>query len=161
MMSGVKVGERAVDSQSGFRAYSRRAIESIVVAEDGMGADAGILIEASKKGLRVSEVPVSMNYSTKAAIHSATYQGLDVFFTMVKFASIRHPFLFFGGFGIISLTISFAFGFLTIDYYQKYHYVVTNMALISVAAGMVALLSLFTGVLLFAMITVIRESSRR
>lgn len=42
--AGVKVGERVVDAQSGFRAYSRRAIESLVAAEYGMGVDAELIM---------------------------------------------------------------------------------------------------------------------
>jgi hypothetical protein len=75
----------------------------------------------------------------------------------VKFISIRHPLLFYGGFALIFLTISLTFGFMTFDYYQKYGRVITNLALVSVAAGILGFLALFTGIILFTLITVIRE----
>ena len=157
-LSGIKVGDRAVDSQSGFRAYSMRALQQVSASEDGMGVDAGIIIQAANRGLKIVEVPVTMNYPVKQPIHRSTFQMLEVLFSIVKFTSIMNPLLFLGGFGAIALGISVAFGLITLDYYQRFHYVVTNMALISVATGIIALLSLFTGVLLFAMITVMRDN---
>jgi glycosyltransferase involved in cell wall biosynthesis len=157
-LSVARVGGRVVDSQSGFRAFSRRAIESVVAAENEMEVDTGILTEASKGELRIIEVPIAMIHSGKELLHSSPFHALDALFSIVKFTSIRHPFLFYGGFGAASLIVSLVFGVLALDYYRKYGQLVTNLALISVATGIVALLSLFTGVLLFTIITVIREN---
>src|SRR2546425_4363048 len=50
------------DTQSGFRAYGKAVIESIVPAEMGMGVDSEILMEASQRGFKIAEVPVSVAY---------------------------------------------------------------------------------------------------
>jgi hypothetical protein len=52
--------------------------------------------------------------------------------------------------------ISVVFGLQTLDYYGRWGRVVTNLALVSVSAGILAFLSFFTGVILFTLITVIR-----
>jgi glycosyltransferase involved in cell wall biosynthesis len=154
----VRADERVVDTQSGFRAYSRKAIENIVPAELGMGVDSELIMKANNAGMRIVEVPVAAAYT---GLDTSTYNplmhALDVFFSMIKFVSIRHPLLFYGGFAIIALGTSFFYGLLTLDYYQTWGRVITNLALISIAAGLIGLLSLFTGIILFTMITVIRE----
>ena len=53
--------------------------------------------------------------------------------------------------------IAVVFGIETLDYYAKYGQVVTDLALISVFSGILAFLSFFTGVMLFTLISVIRE----
>jgi ABC-type proline/glycine betaine transport system permease subunit len=86
--------------------------------------------------------------------------ALDVAFSIVKFVSMRHPLAFYGGFGIIGLAISLFFGIMTIDYYQHWGRVITNLALVSVAAGFLGFLAIFTGIILFTLITIIREQQR-
>ena len=157
----VKVGQRIVDAQSGFRAYSRKAIENLVAAEYGMGVDSELIIRAHHSGMRIVEVPITTNYAgLETSSRNPVMHGLDVFFSLVKFVSIRHPLLFYGGFAAVSLIISLVFGLMTIDYYQRWGQVITNLALISIASGLVGLLALFTGVILFTLITVVRGNSR-
>ena len=154
----VKVDGRVVDAQSGFRAYSRKAIETLVAAESGMGVDSEIIQRADNAGMRIVEVPVEMSYEgSKTSTHNPMMHTLDVTFSLVKFISIRHPLLFYGGFALLFFAISLIFGIMTLDYYQKWGRVITNLALISVATGLLAFLALFTGIILFTLITVLRE----
>jgi len=158
MVTRVKVGDRFIDAQSGFRAYSRRAIENLVAAEFGMGVDSELIMKANGAGMRIVEVPISAAYAgLDSSSHNPLMHYLDVLFSVVKFISIRHPLLFYGGFALIALANSFFYGFLTLDYYQHFGRVVTNLALVSIAFGLIGLLSLFTGIILFTMITVVRE----
>lgn len=158
----VKIGDRLIDAQSGFRAYSRKAIDNLVAAEFGMGADSELIIKAHKAGMQIVEIPVAAAYSglDTSSAHPVMH-ALEVLFSVVKFVSIRHPLLFYGGFGLISLANSFLFGFMTLNYYQRWGIVITNLALISIASGILGFLSLFTGAILFTLITVVRESARK
>ena len=154
----IRVGERLIDAQSGFRAYSRRAIEKLVPAEYGMGVDSELIMRAHHAGMRIAEVPITATYAgLKPSSHNPLTHGLDVTFSIVKFASIRHPLLFYGGFSAIAFIVALIFGFQTIYYYETWGRVVTNIALVSIAAAILGFLALFTGIILFTLITVIRE----
>jgi len=158
--TGVKAKGAIVDSQSGYRAYSRAALEKVTAAEYGMGVDSEVLMRASDAGLRILEVPVSARYKDlKTSTHNPVYHALDVFFSVIKYVSIRHPLLFYGGFSAIMFLVAVVFGIQTLDLYARWGRVVTNLALISVSAGILAFLSFFTGVILFTLITVLRERS--
>lgn len=50
------------DSQSGFRAYSRKFLDSIELKENGFGSIIEILVKARKKGFIIIEVPISCTY---------------------------------------------------------------------------------------------------
>jgi len=66
------------DAQCGFRAYNRKAIQTINVKEEGMGASIEILQQAKKLGLRIREVPCAISYrDTKHSQHPLTH-GYDL-----------------------------------------------------------------------------------
>ncbi len=156
--TGVKAAGAIVDAQSGFRAYSKAALELVTASEYGMGVDSEVIMRARDAGLRIVEVPVTATYkNAETSTHNPVYHAFDVFFSVVKFVSIRHPLLFYGGFSAIMFVVALVFGIQTLDYYAKWGRVVTNLALVSVAAGITAFLSFFTGVILFTLITVVRE----
>jgi glycosyltransferase involved in cell wall biosynthesis len=155
-------GGEVLDSQSGFRAYSKKAFEQIRAGELGMGVDSEILMRAKEMGLRIVQVPVTMRYKNlQNSTYNPIYHWLDVTFSVLKFTSIRHPLLYYGGFSAVMFIIAFSFGFETLDYYSRWGHVVTNLALISIAAGILAFLSFFTGVILFTLITVVRDERFR
>lgn len=152
----VKLGIR--DAQSGFRAYGRKSVFSIMPTEEGMGASVEILLKASEQNLRMMEVPIKVAYKgVEASTHNPVYHALDVMASVVKFVSIRHPLLFYGGFGAIALSIGLIFGAWALQIYAVEHRLVTNITLISVAATMIGLLAMFMAVALFTLITVMRE----
>jgi len=59
---------KIANTQSGFRAYSKDAIQNLEVTEFGMGAVSEILMKA--EGLRLAEVPVSCKYK---GVEGSTY----------------------------------------------------------------------------------------
>jgi len=66
------------DAQCGFRAYNRKAIQTINVKEEGMGASIEILQQAKKLGLKIREVPCTISYKdTKHSQHPLTH-GYDL-----------------------------------------------------------------------------------
>ena len=157
-VTDVKVNGVLVDTQSGFRAYSRMALEKVKAAESGMGVDSEILMMAKEAQLKIVQVPITARYDLpNSSTHHALYHGFDVFFSIIKFMSIRHPFLFYGGFSAIMFVVAIVFGVQTLDFYAREGHVATNPALVSVSAGILAFLSFFTGVILFTLITVLRE----
>jgi glycosyltransferase involved in cell wall biosynthesis len=156
--TGVKSKGIVMDAQSGYRAYSSTALERVTATEFGMGVDSEVLVRARDAGLRIIEIPITVKYKgLETSTHNPVYHALDVFFSVVKFISIRHPLLFYGGFSAIMFVVAIVFGVQTLDYYTRWGRVVTNLALISVSAGIMAFLSFFTGVILFTLITVVRE----
>jgi glycosyltransferase involved in cell wall biosynthesis len=160
-LSQVKVDDVYVDAQSGFRAYSRRAIESLVAVDYGMSVDSETLMRANNAGMKIVEVPITVSYKgLETSSKNPMAHMLEVLFGIVKFVSIRHPLTFYGGFGIGALVVSLIFGFWTIDYYQRWGSVITNLALVSIASGVLGFLSIFTGMILYTVIAVVQEQQR-
>lgn len=53
---------KITDSQCGFRAFSRKTLESIGIEENGFGFSIEMLVKARKKGLWIVEVPITCVY---------------------------------------------------------------------------------------------------
>lgn len=64
----VLFGVFSTDSQSGLRAFSRKAINLINFKSDRMEFSSEILLEAKMNNLKVSEVPIKVNYTEYSRI---------------------------------------------------------------------------------------------
>jgi len=146
------------DAQSGFRAYNRKAIHSIMPTEQGMGASTEILLKAKERGLKVIEVPVKINYNVeKPSTQNPIYHGLDVILSTVKHMSIRRPLLFYGVPGIISMLISLFFWVWILQTFAATRQVITNVALMAVATTIAGLMLLTTAIILWVLVSIVRE----
>jgi len=146
------------DAQSGFRAYSGRALESAIPTEMDMGASVEILEKASRAGLRVKEVPVYIRYDVaKPSSQNPLTHGIGVVMSVIKLMAIRHPLMFFGLPGAISFGTGMVFLLWTLDIFARTREIVTNIALAAIGATTVGLILLTAGIMLYVVVTVVRE----
>ncbi|MEM4649593.1 MAG: glycosyltransferase family 2 protein [Candidatus Bathyarchaeia archaeon] len=146
------------DTQSGFRAYSFKALKAIMPSEMDMSVDSEILMKAAEKGLRIIEVPIKVSYLTpKPSKHTPLYHALQVFLGALKFASIRHPLIFYGTPGLILLAASIFCGFMAIKLYLAKAYFSVPFTLLAAIFMLSGLLLLFTAIILFTVISILRE----
>ena len=72
------------DSQSCFRAHSRRLIEAINITESGFGFSVQVLIQARKKGFLIKEVPISCIYHSESSSLNPVAHGLGVACSVIR-----------------------------------------------------------------------------
>jgi len=86
-----------VDSQSGFRAYSRKAIAQFDFGEAGMGFESESLVNGFKSGLTIKQVPISVKYGSgiKHAINPLLHFS-DVIAAITRIAILKRPIRFLG-----------------------------------------------------------------
>jgi glycosyltransferase involved in cell wall biosynthesis len=154
-----EMGQQITDSQSGFRAYSKKAIAKLRPTEMGMGASTELLSKALEENLRILEVPITITYNGETSSLNPVYHGLDVVLSTVKHLSIRHPLMFYGVPGTVSLSVSLVFWWWTLSVFVAQHKIITNIALASVASTIVGLILMAVGVILWVTISVVREGT--
>ena len=145
------------DAQSGFRAYSKRAIELIRPAEMGMGVSTEILMRASEYGLKIKEIPVTISYGENTSTRNPLYHGLDVVLSTVKYFSTRHPLMFYGIPGVASLIVASVSGLMLIHLFNVTRYFSLPLALIAVGFGLMGAIMCSTAVMLWILVSLIRE----
>ena len=99
------------DTQSGFRAYSKKVIENIDFKMKGFGSDAEILIDATKKGFRISEEKITVIYDTgaKTSTKNPISHTGEVISSLLEITAIRSPLKFIGMPGIILMFVGIYF----------------------------------------------------
>ena len=99
------------DTQSGFRAYSKKVIENIDFKMKGFGSDAEILIDATKKGFRISEEKITVIYDTgaKTSTKNPISHTGEVISSLLEITAIRSPLKFIGIPGIILMFVGIYF----------------------------------------------------
>lgn len=97
------------DSQSGYRAYSREALQVIHPSETGMGVSTEILIEAKKSNLRVVEMPTVVSYDGETSTHNPVTHWSKVLLSTVKNITKNNSQIFYGAPGIGALLLAALF----------------------------------------------------
>lgn len=72
------------DSQSCYRAFGKKAINSLNITENGFAFSIEMLVEARQKGLTITEVPISCTYDSYSHSINPIIHGLGVALILVK-----------------------------------------------------------------------------
>ena len=153
--------EKLTDSQSGFRAYSKNVLKNVTPSESGMGVSTEILIKASNAGHKIAEVPITIMYGSDTSTHNPVSHGTSVLFSTIKFTSIEHPLKFYGIPAIIFLGIGFVFMLWTFQTYAVEKEIITNVALIGIGSLVIGIVFLLSAILLYTLVSVVRERNTR
>jgi glycosyltransferase involved in cell wall biosynthesis len=150
------LGKNAVsDAQSGFRAYSKRAIDYLgSFTENGMSASVELLRSVQKSGLTICEVPISCKYAESVGVKTSTKNpvrhGVGLLMSIVKLVVEDKPLRFLGIPGILSLIAGTWFGVWMMTLYAQLGLIITNVALASIAFILIGFFLLSTAITLYA-----------
>ena len=126
-----------------------------------MGVSTEILIKASSAGHKITEVPITIMYGSDTSTHNPVSHGTSVLFSSIKFTSIEHPLKFYGIPAIIFLGIGFVFMLWTFQTYAVEKEIITNVALIGMGSLVLGIVFLLTAILLYSLVSVVRERNTR
>jgi len=137
------------DSQSGFRAYSRKVLEHVRVRERGMGVDSEILISASSVDFKITEVSISAFYSgNEGSTFGPVHHGFDVFYSLFKIASEQKPLVYFGIPGLLMILGGILMGFRVLNIFLDNQAIATGSAIISVGLAIVGFIAIMMAIIL-------------
>lgn len=156
--TAVPTGGLVTDSQCGFRALSRAALESLSLDEDGFAVESEMLVEAKEKNLRISEVPVSVRYDVDGSTKPPLRHGFGVVDKVIKIVAVRHPLMFFGAPGLALFVAGMVLGLATLTIYNETRAFPIGYALLVIIFLIVGGLSMFAGVILNVMPKIISRN---
>jgi glycosyltransferase involved in cell wall biosynthesis len=137
-------GVPASDSQSGYRAFSPRALEAISFSSQGFSVESEMQFLAHQYGLRFAEVPITIQYLDKPK-RSVLGQGLSVLNGVLRLTGQYRPLLFFGVPGLLLILGGMAWGMWVVDIFNRTKQLAVGYALISVLLSLLGLVMLSTG----------------
>ena len=145
------------DSQSGFRAYSKKAINAIHPTEQGMSVSTEILLKISNKGLSLAEVPIDITYGSDTSEHNSVSHGVSVLGNTIKYISIKHPLKFYGIPGLFLIIAGVILGGVFLEAYLNDDAVFYGSLLGAVVLFLLGAILSVTAIILFSMANLIRD----
>ena len=152
---------KITDSQSGFRAYSKNVVSKLNVSDIGMGISTEILIKSSAHGFRIAEFPITVLYDGDTSTHNPVSHGTSVLFSTLKYTSIEHPLKFYGIPSVILLIIGATFSYSAVQYYVEIGRLNTNLTIVSASVILIGIVLLITAILLYSLVSVVRENNSK
>ena len=158
-LTNITTGSNITDSQSGFRAYNKPALEKIIPTESGMGISTEILIKAQEKKLRITEVPIKILYEGNTSTHNPISHGTSVIFSTLKYVAIERPLTFYGIPGIIFLSMGLFFGLWAIQIFADEGKIITNIGMVGIGSVILGTILIITATILHSMVSIVREKN--
>lgn len=149
------------DTQSGFRLYSRRAIESLAEDDDigcAMSASTDILYHAHHNNFTIEEVGVDIKYDVDDAnnIHPISH-GIALVMNILRTVEQDRPMTVLGIPGILSVFVGLGFGYWTATIYLANGIFPLGLAVTSIFFGLAGIFAVFTAIILHSLNTHMRH----
>ena len=155
------LSEKITDAQSGFRAYNNKVLQSLTPSDSGMGISTEILIKSSNLGFKIAEVPTEIQYEGDTSTQNPVSHGTEVLMSTLKYISIERPLRFYGIPSFIFFAIGLIFTFLSIQYYTEVGRLNPNISLVAVGTLLIGVILAVTAILLYSLVSVVREGKAR
>ena len=140
-------GISLTDSQSGFRAFSARALRAMNLHSHGFSVESEMQFLAREQKLKMVEVPIVIQYLDRPK-RSVVQHGLMVLNGTLQLVGQYRPLLFMGVPGVLMLLIGLFWGANVVDIYTRTHTLAVGYALISVLLATLGTVSVSTGIIL-------------
>lgn len=140
-------GVQATDSQSGFRAFSRRSLDALTFCSNGFSVESEMQFIARQHALSLVEVPITILYQDKPK-RSVVRHGLMVLNGLLQLFGQYRPMLFCGVLGLSMIVAAGILGIWITELYRNSHNLAVGYALISVMLFVVGNIILSTGFIL-------------
>lgn len=149
LVTAATTGHSLTDSQSGFRAFSRRGAEvmSRQLRSSGFSVESEMQLVARNHGLATEEVPIVVDYDVPIKRNPVS-QGLQVLNGLLQLVGQNRPLLFISGTGVISLILGLLLGIYVVEIYKHSHQLAIGYAMITVLLVESGLVAFFVGIVL-------------
>ena len=155
------LSDKITDAQSGFRAYNKKVLQSLTPSDSGMGISTEILIKSSNLGLKIAEVPTKIQYEGETSSQNPVSHGTGVLLSTLKYISIERPLVFYGIPSFIFFITGLTFTFFAAQYYAEIGRLNTNLTLIAGGTLLIGVILIVTTILLYSLVSVVREGRTR
>jgi glycosyltransferase involved in cell wall biosynthesis len=159
-VTNVSSGLWVSDSQSGFRAFSRQAVEQMRFRSDHFGIESEMQFIAKKHGLRVAEVPISALYTERAKRNPVAH-GAAVLQFVFRMLERRRPLVSFGLLGVALILVGVLLGLHVTTIYAERQDLAVGYGLLTTLLIIIGVIALFAGIILHSLRTLLDDLRER
>lgn len=154
-------GQVITDSQSGFRALSRQAIEALQAKNlqaNGFEIESDMLLAVRDSPLKISAVPITCTYDVEEpSTKNPVSHGVGVLGKIIHSIAEGRPLLYIGLPGVVLIMIGFYFGLTLLRQYNRLEYFSLPYTMLAGFFIIVGLLGVFIGLVLNVISRLLRE----
>ena len=147
-------GSLSRDSQSGFRALNRKAVEALQkgnMKAEGFSIESEMILAAQDLALRIQEVPITVRYDIEdMSTKNPVSHGVGVLNSILRLITEKRPLLFMGVPGFVFILIGFYFGLTLLRQYNQSGYFSMPYTMLAGFFVLFGALGVFLGLLLKA-----------
>ncbi len=158
-LTGTLSKAKVMDTESGFRALSRKAITTMKLKETGFAIEAEMISEAADLGLNIVEVPITAIYTQDGSTLNPITHGVGNVNRIMVLISERKPVFYFGMLGGMLILLGIIAGVVVFRIQSTAGVLATGTALLSMLLITVGTLLVSTGIILGVLVK--RLSSQR
>lgn len=154
-------GGLITDSQCGFRAFSKKAIETIApkLNSSDFAVESEQLIRAHEMNLKVANTYISCKYENlDSSTKNPASHGFSVLNKIIWIVAEKRPLLCISLPGFLSVIIGLFFGIQTLQYYNKTHVFLIPYAILVSIFLIIGILAMFIGLMLNVLPGIIERS---
>ena len=126
------------DILSGYRAFSRLAVQQMHLTETGFEIETEMSVEAVRNGQRIMVVPIKyLRRPGTATKLSPFHDGIRIVSTIYRLARVNNPMFYFGMIGIFTSFLGLLIGvYVTLEWIQKIEHIpLTILTVLLIVVG--------------------------
>jgi hypothetical protein len=154
-------GHVTTDSQSGFRALSRQAIEALQAKNlraNGFEIESDMLLAVRDSPLKIAEVPINCTYDVEEpSTKNPVSHGVGVLGRIIHTIAEGRPLLYIGFPGVVLIMIGFYFGLTLLRQYNQQGYFSLPYTMLAGFFIIVGVLGVFIGLVLNVISRLLKE----
>jgi glycosyltransferase involved in cell wall biosynthesis len=150
------------DSQSGFRALNKKAIESMNFDSTGYNIESDMITYFAEKGLRIKEVPITAIYrESNGHKHNPVSHGTSVLGNIVALIGYRRPLMIFGIPGFIMFCFGMFIGILSLEQIYLFEWGWLFQAMAATILVIIGTMIAIAGLTLNSLVVIMKHSQSR
>lgn len=150
------------DTQSGFRAYGKKAIDKIRIHDKDMSAGSEILMQIKEHDLKFKEVEIHCNYDVEdTSSQNPVSHGVKVLVHLLQDIELRKPLYYITVPGVIFMVVGFSIGVSFLQIKMSGGQLPFGPTLFMVMLTLIGTFATFTGILLHSISRLFYESRKK
>ncbi|MBZ9570218.1 glycosyltransferase family 2 protein [Methanobrevibacter sp. TMH8] len=146
--TNISSGLEITDSQSGFRAFSKKVIPYFKLKDSGFAIESEMLSDAAEAGLKIVEVPITVRYDLNGSTENPITHGVGVLLKIIKDMELRRPLIYFTLPGLIIFIIGIITGIWFLNDYINGTSINFGPTVIAIMLIVIGLFLMLNGILL-------------
>ncbi|MHB1956595.1 MAG: glycosyltransferase family 2 protein [Sulfobacillus sp.] len=147
-------GVQLTDSQSGFRAFSSRALSTLKLQSQNLSVESEMQFQIQSNALTIAEVGIGVQYLDKMKRNPVKH-GLQILDTVIAIVARRHPLLVFTVPGVALVVVGLATEWMVVRAMDMRHVLLTGHAIYGVLLMLAGLLLAITGIILHSLESIV------